>query len=1551
MSDRKAKLKSVGRSASTDSTDYSITMGKSVREKRKKPKERWLLTRKTWRYMADAGRKLIPDNASNRPEDIPKIEAYFQEVCRKEPKFLLWRKNSYPGALGLKKKKKDWRKVQSCRNAVSANDVDAIKPERPKDLAIYNISGGRFDIRKMRQDFMNSPPSPSSHLPFIPEQKVPSSESLSEQSEDISKNDEKLINMLEKFLTLDDKPKSNPRFQADFNYQELVEKLQRHLTLVSRNVPSSSSRLHIRPGSVQFEGDHREKSLTETLSRYFSQSTNRDKVISDLLTNRKALEKLYFELRKTKGFRGRSGGSPYSSTSQLNDRDRSYSSSNLKHIENNREKERERRIGITQPPPVIEIVQETPEIKQVDLGIQTLPIPEVVLTKCEEEYKKELAARKEEEKTLSPRSTTRRRSSVDNDDISQSVSDTIKRYLRMARKKSVDSDKADRFKRVNYDRNLRNIKAKGEITKPGDDDGLSKGCQTNEDWILTYRDLKFREISDDSRVSSSRSSVDAGGDDKSPTTSPPHTKTHHSFLSHFLPSKNHDKHEKSSAAVPTGASAMQKSKSSSSVMHHGSRLVAKKIFRTRSKSQSRAAQPHCNWMPQGSCVWTSVSGRQVILSDSSLLQLSEIERKVLQKVAIAKLQALNLGVNIKVPTETAASAVPKKRRPHLLKRKAITTSIFDSSRKDGDKDGSAPSGLVFGIPLTQCVENDRISRAAAGTTRYKGCDAGEGGRLGRRGSRASFSSLIDAHREGSSCESLMGQERMAGSVPGLLDKISCSSTADLPDRMAAEGEELTIPQILTACIKHIEKNGLHTLGIFRVSTSKKRIRELRESFDSGRETTLDQDQCPHDVATLLKEYLRELPDPLLCRDLYHAFVQTQRIRNRRLQFEALQHLIQILPSANRDTLHALLNFLSLVAQNSTDTTDELGELVQGNKMDSNNLATVFAPNILHCIKANSSKDTADRAEDRIDIINVVRTLIDHHDDLFRVSAELLDEVYVHMMDSHPEALDELLSKRDITTGAEESQEELDSESYSAPWSPTLPGCDMSVETMIQSSEELPNTPTEKKRMWSREECLHEAAATGGPNISMRIRHKDKIRERSQRRKREESASRKRSSDDSGIGGFSSAINIISKLRGQREEDYQYGKNRSSSLESSSSTHTDADFHRVQNIPGGILERRKSSPFVMDNAGVITASLTIPVQTQASQGLSYNFDDDIPFIEDADNGRQQLTIGVIKTPTVPPRRRQRSISGSDSSVGSTIQPITGCISLVQSTDSAVGSPVNYSSPIQNTPTSFSSSIADAGMFSSPPSWTSSPPTSPDSAHTSVNYIPDDNQVPKTRTHRIVSKDSPTLQKVTFIPIQEVQKTKLQEIRSSELGGNQIFSRDNQDLGSTSRNVKDCMRTTRDVQDSACSSRDNQEIQRIQGSLTKEFVQKTVQISSDICKSTSSPAFDPRESREPRYTPSISNIGNAVLKSKTADFEKIAKTEAKPTKIVTTTTTTSLAEKKKYTKRRYTDTRHPTRHIPDSESLEFSNSKQEDRNSSQSSQQVYKRRELISSVQTK
>lgn len=111
----------------------------------------------------------------------------------------------------------------------------------------------------------------------------------------------------------------------------------------------------------------------------------------------------------------------------------------------------------------------------------------------------------------------------------------------------------------------------------------------------------------------------------------------------------------------------------------------------------------------------------------------------------------------------------------------------------------------------------------------------------------------------------------------------------------------------------------------------------------------------------------------------------------------------------------------------------------------------------------------------------------------------------------------------------------------------------------------------------------------------------------------------------------------------------------------------------------------------------------------------------------------------------------------------------------------------------------------------------------------------------------------------------------------------------------------------------------------------------------------------QERESKYTPSISSIGGAVLRSKTADFERLlhlGKPESpKPTSKVESLL--SLDDKKKYTKRRYTDSRHQTRHIPDAETLD--NTKASDIISVTSTSgrptPVYKRRELISSVQTK
>lgn len=58
-----------------------------------------------------------------------------------------------------------------------------------------------------------------------------------------------------------------------------------------------------------------------------------------------------------------------------------------------------------------------------------------------------------------------------------------------------------------------------------------------------------------------------------------------------------------------------------------------------------------------------------------------------------------------------------------------------------------------------------------------------------------------------------------------------------------------------------------------------------------------------------------------------------------------------------------------------------------------------------------------------------------------------------------------------------SVDELDSESYSNVWPPMGSGADVPLDGHVEYPEQ--------KKTYSREECLHEAAATGGPNVGMR----------------------------------------------------------------------------------------------------------------------------------------------------------------------------------------------------------------------------------------------------------------------------------------------------------------------------------------------------------------------------------------------------------------------------------------------------------------------------------
>lgn len=177
-----------------------------------------------------------------------------------------------------------------------------------------------------------------------------------------------------------------------------------------------------------------------------------------------------------------------------------------------------------------------------------------------------------------------------------------------------------------------------------------------------------------------------------------------------------------------------------------------------------------------------------------------------------------------------------------------------------------------------------------------------------------------------------------------------------------------------------------TEGLFRVSANSATLRELKAQVDHQGSDGLDGD--PHNLAGLLKLYLRELPDPLLTERLYESFIAAGRIEDPRQQLMAVRLLVLELPTAHLHTLVALCSMLDAAAK------------APGNKMHAATLATVMAPNLLKPPskprKRNSKRGRKlEQAAIAAEFINhgnackLVELLITHHDVLGSMPSHVL----------------------------------------------------------------------------------------------------------------------------------------------------------------------------------------------------------------------------------------------------------------------------------------------------------------------------------------------------------------------------------------------------------------------------------------------------------------------------------------------------------------------------------------------------------------------------------
>ncbi|KAL1005686.1 hypothetical protein UPYG_G00062300 [Umbra pygmaea] len=197
-------------------------------------------------------------------------------------------------------------------------------------------------------------------------------------------------------------------------------------------------------------------------------------------------------------------------------------------------------------------------------------------------------------------------------------------------------------------------------------------------------------------------------------------------------------------------------------------------------------------------------------------------------------------------------------------------------------------------------------------------------------------------------------------------------------------------------IEYLSKN-LHVEGLFRVPGNSVRQQALKEQLNNGVEIDLEAgDFHPNDVATLLKTFLRELPEPLLTQRHFHAHLKIAdmtlfdeqgnktSVPDKERQIEALQLLFLLLPQVNRTLLKLILDLLYHTAKQ------------QGtNKMSANNLALMFAPHIIWPRNMTAS----DLKENMKKLNGGMAFLIKHSQKLFRAPVYMREHARMHFTGS------------------------------------------------------------------------------------------------------------------------------------------------------------------------------------------------------------------------------------------------------------------------------------------------------------------------------------------------------------------------------------------------------------------------------------------------------------------------------------------------------------------------------------------------------------------------
>ncbi|NXL21846.1 RHG24 protein, partial [Setophaga kirtlandii] len=177
------------------------------------------------------------------------------------------------------------------------------------------------------------------------------------------------------------------------------------------------------------------------------------------------------------------------------------------------------------------------------------------------------------------------------------------------------------------------------------------------------------------------------------------------------------------------------------------------------------------------------------------------------------------------------------------------------------------------------------------------------------------------------------------------------------------------PMLVEQCVDFIRQRGLKEEGLFRLPGQANLVKELQDAFDCGEKPSFDSNTDVHTVASLLKLYLRELPEPVVPYAKYEDFLSCAKMLSKEEEtgLKELVKQVKSLPAVNYNLLKYICRFL-----------DEVQSYSGINKMSVQNLATVFGPNILR----PKVEDPLTIMEGTVVVQQLMSVMISKHEELF-----------------------------------------------------------------------------------------------------------------------------------------------------------------------------------------------------------------------------------------------------------------------------------------------------------------------------------------------------------------------------------------------------------------------------------------------------------------------------------------------------------------------------------------------------------------------------------------